>query len=296
MTAAFLAHYSDTRIFVLSALGSLILHGVLMAGLAFLPKSTIMKDIPPTVQLTLLPAQDVIATSQSSKPPIQPRIAKSHTSSPPLPIRQNRKQPLASPLQAILTRSPPRKSLPLTPPMPAKSILQDAQASQALKARSLMKMRMPSHAQQPPASVPTVKPSTPIENHILPTITSRRSTHSTARTLPTLPILTTPQTLTAKPPAQTGSKVTRPTIISSSKPLYPRLARESGWEGTVIVRTLIDTNGVPSQVKIRQSCGHPTLDKAGQDAVRSWTFQPAKDGNIPIKKWVDIPIKFDLNS
>jgi len=74
------------------------------------------------------------------------------------------------------------------------------------------------------------------------------------------------------------------------------VARESGWEGTVIVRTLIDTNGLPNQVKIRKSCGHPTLDQAAQKAVKSWTFQPAKDGNIPITKWVDIPIKFDLNS
>jgi protein TonB len=74
------------------------------------------------------------------------------------------------------------------------------------------------------------------------------------------------------------------------------MARESGWEGTVIVRTLIDTNGIPNQVKIRKSSGHPTLDQAAQKAVKSWTFQPAKDGNIPITKWVDIPIKFDLNS
>jgi protein TonB len=74
------------------------------------------------------------------------------------------------------------------------------------------------------------------------------------------------------------------------------MARESGWEGTVIVRTFIDTNGVPNQVTIRKSSGHPTLDQAAQEAVKIWTFQPAKDGNIPITKWVDIPIKFDLNS
>jgi protein TonB len=85
-------------------------------------------------------------------------------------------------------------------------------------------------------------------------------------------------------------------IVSSSKPLYPRVARESGWEGTVIVRTLITADGVPSQVEIRKSCGHEALDLAAQEAVKTWEFQPAKDGNIPIAKWVDIPIKFDLNS
>ena len=90
--------------------------------------------------------------------------------------------------------------------------------------------------------------------------------------------------------------MTRTTIISSSKPVYPRVARESGWEGTVIVRTRIGTNGKPSEVNIRKSCGHPTLDQAAQNAVKRWRFQSAKDGNIPITKWVDIPIKFDLNS
>jgi protein TonB len=84
--------------------------------------------------------------------------------------------------------------------------------------------------------------------------------------------------------------------MSSSKPLYPRVARESGWEGTVIVRTLITPDGVPSRVEIRKSCGHEVLDLAAQEAIKTWKFQPAKDGNIPIAKWVDIPIKFDLNS
>jgi protein TonB len=90
--------------------------------------------------------------------------------------------------------------------------------------------------------------------------------------------------------------MTRPSIVSSPKPIYPRIARESGWEGTVIVRTLIDTRGAPSQVKIRKSCGHASLDQAAENAVANWKFQPARDGNIPITKWVDIPIKFDLNS
>lgn len=93
-----------------------------------------------------------------------------------------------------------------------------------------------------------------------------------------------------------GSVTTKPKIVASSKPLYPRVARESGWEGTVIVRTLITADGAPSQVEIRKSCGHETLDLAAQEAIKNWKFQPAKDGNIPIAKWVDIPVKFDLNS
>lgn len=97
-------------------------------------------------------------------------------------------------------------------------------------------------------------------------------------------------------PAPTIATETKPLIVSATKPSYPRVAYESGWEGAVIVRALIATDGVPSQVEIKKSSGHEALDLAAQEAIKSWKFQPAKDGNILIAKWVDIPIKFDLNS
>jgi protein TonB len=198
-------------------------------------------------------------------------------------------------MQTSLTPTPPVKQT-LTPPAPAKPILLDAQASQALKSRNMMKMRIPIQTQQSTPSLPTKKTRTNSQNRVVPPLPTMRKERFAARSLPTPPTLGTPRKLVATPPAQTGSTVTRPTIITSSRPAYPRVARESGWEGTVIIRTLIDTNGRPSQVKIRKSCGHPMLDQAAQDAIQHWKFQPAKDGNIPITKWVDIPIKFDLNS
>jgi protein TonB len=188
------------------------------------------------------------------------------------------------------------KPSPLTPPEQAKPILQDTRASQAMKAREMMKMRMPGQARHTSPSLPIVNTRANSKNRTLPPMPTIRKKHSATRSLPAPPSLATPQTLIATPPTHTGSTMTRPTIITSSRPVYPRVARESGWEGTVIVRTRIDTNGIPSQVNIRKSCGHPTLDRAAQDAVKRWAFRPAKDGNIPITKWVDIPIKFNLNS
>lgn len=295
MTSPFPEQQSDTRIFVFSALGSLLLHGLLMASLAYMPNTTIIENDTPTVRVTLFPSPRVLQTPQTPSPPLPPRTVKSKTPPPPMPFTQpNRSQP--PPLQAILTPSLPMKRSPLTPPVPAKPILKDTRASQALKAREMMKMRVPSQTQRTSPFLPTVNTQTDPAKRSLPPMPKVRKERSASRPLPAPPTSTTPRTLTATPPSQTGSTMTRPTIISSSRPIYPRVARESGWEGTVIVRTLIDTNGVPSQVKIRKSCGHPTLDQAAQDAVKFWTFQPAKDGNIPITKWVDIPIKFELNS
>lgn len=271
------------------------LHGLFMVGLAYMPHTAIEKEESPTVQVTFLPAPEAIQAPQAPTPPLQPRTISSKATTSPLPLaRPNRSQTLVPPLKTSLAPLTPRKPLP--PPVQAKPILKDTRASQSMKVKSLMKMREPSPAQQASPSLPTVTTRTHSENHALPPMPLLRKATNEAQALPAPPMATSSRAMAASPPARTGPTMTSPTIISSSRPIYPRVARESGWEGTVIVRTLVDTNGIPSEVKIRHSCGHPTLDEAAQDAVRSWKFHPAKDGNIPITKWVDIPIKFDLNS
>lgn len=87
---------------------------------------------------------------------------------------------------------------------------------------------------------------------------------------------------------------TSPSLVSSSKPVYPLVARDKGWEGISVIRVLIDTEGHPTEIHIHTSSGFPALDQSAMEAVKSWTFTPAKDGNIPFAKWVNIPIKFSL--
>ncbi len=297
MTTTFPEQHADTRILALSALGSLALHGFIIFGLANIPKVAAVKDDPPTVTVTLLPTSEVSPTPPTSEPVVQPRTAMPKTQSLPTPHSPpQRSHPVLPPMQATLTPSLPKTPAPLPPPTLTKPILKDTRASQAMKARNLMKMRVPSQTQQAAPSLLKVNPRTDSTPHLFAPIPRVQEKRTNTPSLPALPAFTTPKTLAPPSPAQAAPGMTRPTIISSSKPVYPRVARESGWEGTVIVRTLINTHGVPSQVKIQKSCGYPTLDQAAQEAVSTWTFQPAKDGNIPITKWVDIPIKFNLKS
>lgn len=285
---------SGQRIFLLSAFGSAIFHAALLAGLAYLPSPPAVNDPTPTVQVTLVPASQEISPSPQSptKPlaPARPDLSQPTTPSPqPRPMQSTP----APPLQASLTQAP---SIPLAPPPPltqVQPVLKDTRTDQAIQSRQMMKMSVPHRPdqrppltpatptrEQPPARVPlNLNSQQPLAQYTLPPPQS--STAFPAFKAPT--------------PISSGSSTSRPMIVSSSKPLYPRVARESGWEGTVIVRTLITTDGVPSQVEIRKSCGHEALDLAAQEAIKTWKFQPAKDGNIPIAKWVDIPIKFDLN-
>ena len=83
--------------------------------------------------------------------------------------------------------------------------------------------------------------------------------------------------------------------VKAERPPYPILAREQGWEGTVVLRLVINPDGKVSSAEPRQSSGFPLLDESAVQAVQQWTFLPAKNGEFPITAVVDLPIRFDLD-
>ena len=100
------------------------------------------------------------------------------------------------------------------------------------------------------------------------------------------------------------AKPSKPTEFSKSKAkfggaiplIYPLIAKKNEWEGTVRIRVVIQPNGLPETISIKKTSGHKVLDNAAIEAVRKTRFIPAKDGNIPVRSIVEIPIKFDLKS
>ena len=83
--------------------------------------------------------------------------------------------------------------------------------------------------------------------------------------------------------------------VRVERPPYPRFAREQGWEGTVILRLVIDQHGHVSAAKTHKSSGYPLLDESAAQAVQQWAFQPARNGEFPVTSQVDLPIRFDLD-
>lgn len=83
--------------------------------------------------------------------------------------------------------------------------------------------------------------------------------------------------------------------LNNPKPPYPRPARRLGLEGTVVLRVLVSPGGKALEVKIQKSSGTGVLDDAAVNAVRNWTFVPAKQGGRAITAAVDVPINFNLN-
>jgi periplasmic protein TonB len=85
-----------------------------------------------------------------------------------------------------------------------------------------------------------------------------------------------------------------PKYAENPKPLYPREARKKGFQGEVVLKVEVLSNGLVGQVEVKQSSGHEILDRSALSAVKQWKFFPAKRGESAISFWVNIPIKFQL--
>jgi protein TonB len=85
-----------------------------------------------------------------------------------------------------------------------------------------------------------------------------------------------------------------PTVVSAHVD-YPEEARDKQEEGTVYVKARIGTDGHVLDVQVApDSTASPALEKAALDAVKTWTFTPAKAKGKPVETWVVVPVKFKL--
>lgn len=76
---------------------------------------------------------------------------------------------------------------------------------------------------------------------------------------------------------------------------YPVIARKQGIEGNVIVKIVVDTDGVPANPVILRSPS-PLLDEAAVTAVMAQRFEPGKQRGRAVKVEVVIPVKFRLTA
>jgi protein TonB len=78
------------------------------------------------------------------------------------------------------------------------------------------------------------------------------------------------------------------------RPAYPSGPRNLGIQGTTLLHVLVADDGLVADVVVKQSAGHPDLDRAAVDAVRRWRFEPARRGPDPVEMWVQLPFEFRL--
>ncbi|MGN6112012.1 MAG: energy transducer TonB [Luteimonas sp.] len=78
-------------------------------------------------------------------------------------------------------------------------------------------------------------------------------------------------------------------------PAYPSAARRMGHEGTVLLEVLVDVDGRPLRVDVRQSSGHRQLDDAAREQVLArWRFRPAMRDGRAIQAIGLVPVNFRL--
>ncbi len=84
--------------------------------------------------------------------------------------------------------------------------------------------------------------------------------------------------------------------LHNPAPDYPNLARRRGEQGRVILKVLVNSDGLPERIQLDQSSGYELLDKSALQAVKSWKFIPATSNNRPVSGSVLVPIRFSLDS
>ncbi len=99
-----------------------------------------------------------------------------------------------------------------------------------------------------------------------------------------------------KSPSLSESEIVfaQPRYSENPKPLYPQEARKKGYEGEVLLRVEVLSNGRVGEIEVRRSSGHEVLDRSAVAAVKQWKFVPAKKGETQVPLWVNIPVTFQL--
>ena len=88
-------------------------------------------------------------------------------------------------------------------------------------------------------------------------------------------------------------RVSPPRIVTQLEPQYTELARKARYQGTSILRAVIDSRGETTQVQILRPLGMG-LDDQAVNVVRQWRFEPAKRDGKPVAVTVDIEVNFRL--
>jgi TonB family protein len=89
----------------------------------------------------------------------------------------------------------------------------------------------------------------------------------------------------------------RPVMVDACTPEYPRLAKQAGIEGEVLVRALLDTNGEVIVAEVQKSSGSKVgFDEAAVSAAYLCHYEPAYCGSNKCVAWITLHGKFRLDN
>jgi periplasmic protein TonB len=268
---------SRAAVLAVSALAHVLVYG----ALSLAPAST-----PPA--RTRLIVTELIVTEPAPPPaPVQVRPPVT----PPRPLV--RPKPLAKPAEI------PAPAKPAEPPKPAEPTIERETSAPPIEAAPRIDAAQPLAAPaETPREVATAPPpdSTPSSSgSAMPSSSNPLSTTTASSAAATR--TGSAAIVAALPAPAVASAATRTAIPRGGyqvTPSYPASARRLGIEGTALLRVFVDATGHVGDIVVKQSAGHPDLDRAATDAVRRWRFDPARRGVDAVAMWVELPVEFHL--
>lgn len=90
-----------------------------------------------------------------------------------------------------------------------------------------------------------------------------------------------------------GGGISAPQAIATPDPEYTQEARDAKTQGTCVLWLIVDQHGHTRDIKVIHSLGHG-LDAKAIEAVKLWTFDPAKKDGQPVNVQITVEVGFHL--
>lgn len=83
-------------------------------------------------------------------------------------------------------------------------------------------------------------------------------------------------------------------LIKQGAVVYPRQARDNGFEGVVWVKALVDKTGTVRKSMLARTSGYEMLDQAAVEAAMNYKYAPGYQNSKPVAMWVTYKVEFVL--
>lgn len=90
-----------------------------------------------------------------------------------------------------------------------------------------------------------------------------------------------------------GAVSSAPVLIHKVEPEFSEEARKARYNGTVVLRVIIDEKGMPGKIEVVRSPGLGLGERA-IGAVSQWRFRPGKRDGKAVSVWATVEVSFSL--
>jgi TonB family protein len=99
--------------------------------------------------------------------------------------------------------------------------------------------------------------------------------------------------VTSSTAMKVGHGVTPPSLLTKMEPAYSEDARAAKLQGTVLLKIVVDVDGLAKDIQVVNSLGYG-LDEKAVEAITHWTFKPGTLDGAPVPVMAQIEVNFRL--